>query len=228
MVGNYMALLLAEDDPKISKHLIYLLSKDGYQVDHAVDGEEALMYAGMNEYEIIILDWMMPIMSGDIVCQTLRARQYSGGILMLTARDTLDDKIRGLEFGADDYLVKPFEYRELLARIKALERRSSKAIQSDLLIIGRFSMDRAKQIVYSDGELLNLSKREYQLFSLLLENAGTIVPRDTLIDRVWGIDGEVSQNNLDAFIRLLRKKVEVSGKKRTIVNARGIGYKVEV
>jgi DNA-binding response OmpR family regulator len=223
-----MPLLLAEDDPKISKLLVHLLSKDGYQIDHAVDGAQALMYAEMNDYEVIILDWMMPLVSGDQVCITLRERKYAGGILMLTAKDTLEDKIRGLEYGADDYLVKPFEYRELLARIKALERRSSKAIKSDILKLGRFSMDRAKQVVFSDGELLNLSKREFQLFSLLLENSGNIVPRDTLIDRVWGIDGDISQNNLDAFIRLLRKKVEVEGKARTIINVRGIGYKIEV
>jgi DNA-binding response OmpR family regulator len=223
-----MLILLAEDDPKISKLLLHLLNKDGYQVDHAVDGGEVLMYHGMNQYEVIILDWMMPIMSGIEACIELRKQKYMGGILMLTAKDSLDDKVTGLEAGADDYLVKPFEYRELLARINALSRRSSKGLHEDLLLAGPFEMNRATKTITYNGSTINLSHREYQLFSLLLENNGKVVPRGTIIDRVWGIDGDVSPNNLDAFIRLLRKKIERPESPRFILNVRGIGYKVEV
>lgn len=223
-----MLILLAEDDPKIASLLIQLLSKDGYQVDHAKDGEEALMYFQINTYELIILDWMMPYLSGIEVCAKLRQENYTGGILMLTAKDTLDDKVVGLEVGADDYLVKPFEYRELKARIIALARRSDRKIQVDLVTKGIFSINRSLQIAYYRKELIGLSKREFQLFSLLFENQGNAVPRELIVDKVWGIDGEISNNNLDAFIRLLRKKLKTYDDRKIIVNVRGIGYKLEV
>lgn len=223
-----MLLLLAEDDPKIAKLLLHLLRKDGYQVDYAKDGEEALMYAGMNTYELMILDWMMPYMSGIDVCRNLRAQNYAGGLLMLTAKDTLDDKVIGLEAGADDYLVKPFEYRELKARIVALARRSERQLQKDTITKGVFGISRILQIAYYKGRSISLSKREFQLFSLLFENQGNPVPRGLIIDKVWGIDGEVSDNNLDAFIRLLRKKLKFYEGRPTIINVRGIGFKLEV
>lgn len=223
-----MLILLAEDDPKIAKLLIHLFGKDGYQVDHAKDGVEALLYVDMNQYEVIILDWMMPNKSGIEVLEALREMNYSGGILMLTAKDTLDDKIEGLENGADDYLGKPFEYRELLARVKALSRRSAKKLQEDFVLVGPFTLDRQHKRVLYGTEDLALSNREFQVFSLLLENNHHIVQRDVMIDRIWGIDQEVSQNNLEAFIRLLRKKIEKVAGANVIHNVRGIGYKVEV
>ncbi len=223
-----MLILLAEDDPKIANLLIQLLSKDGYQVDHAKDGEEAIMYFQMNTYELIILDWMMPYLSGIEVCARLREDNYTGGILMLTAKDTLDDKVVGLEVGADDYLVKPFEYRELKARIIALARRSDRKIQVDLVTKGLFSINRPLQIAYYNKEIIGLSKREFQLFSLLFENQGNAVPRHLIVDKVWGIDGEISNNNLDTFIKLLRKKLKKYDDRKIIVNVRGIGYKLEV
>jgi len=223
-----MLILLAEDDPKIANLLIQLLSKDGYQVDHAKDGEEAIMYFQMNTYELIILDWMMPYLSGIEVCARLREDNYTGGILMLTAKDTLDDKVVGLEVGADDYLVKPFEYRELKARIIALARRSDRKIQVDIVTKGIFSINRSLQIAYYRKELMGLTKREFQLFSLLFENQGNAVPRDLIVDKVWGIDGEISNNNLDAFIKLLRKKLKTYDDRKIIVNVRGVGYKLEV
>lgn len=223
-----MLILLAEDDPKISKLLVHLLNKDGHQVDHANDGEEALMYYELNDYEVIILDWMMPVLDGIKTCAKLREKGFANGILMLTAKDTLDDKVIGLESGADDYLVKPFEYRELSARLKALSRRSRNKIKSDVSIKGSFSIDRSLQRAFYNNKQLEFTKREFQLFSLLFENEGAAVPRATIIDRVWGIDGDVSNNNLDAFIRLLRKKIKKVVSKKVIINVRGIGYKLEV
>jgi len=222
-----MLILLAEDDPKIAELLIHLFKKDGYQIDHAKDGVEALLYTENNQYDIILLDWMMPEKSGLEVCETLRSRHYNGGILMLTARDTLDDKIIGLESGADDYLIKPFEYKELLARVKALSRRSTQKLNDDLLVIGDYTLDRVHKIVLYRNSDLSLSSREFQLLSLLLENNRQVVPRDVIIDRVWGLDQEITQNNLDVFIKLLRKKIEKSTNDNIILNVRGIGYKTE-
>jgi len=223
-----MLILLAEDDPKISKLLVHLLNKDGHQVDLAINGEEAIMYNEINDYEIIILDWMMPVMDGIEACEKLRIKGFANGILMLTAKDTLDDKVVGLESGADDYLVKPFEYRELSARLKALSRRSVKKIKSDISVKGVFSIDRSLQRAFYKDKQLEFTKREYQLFSLLFENEGNAVPREIIIDRVWGIDGDISNNNLDAFIRLLRKKIGKIVDQKIIINVRGIGYKLEV
>ncbi len=223
-----MLILLAEDDPKIAKLLIHMFGKDGYQVDHAKDGAEALLYASMNYYDVVILDWMMPNKSGIEVLHELRLAGQNCGVLMLTAKDTIDDKIEGLENGADDYLSKPFEYRELLARVKAISRRSTNSLIKDEIEIGPFTLDRQHKRVLYLSEDIGLSNREYQVFSLLLENNHRIVPREVMLDRIWGIDQEVSQNNLEAFIRLLRKKIEKSAGKQVILNVRGIGYKVEV
>jgi len=221
-------LLLAEDDARIARHLVKLLKQDGFGVDHVLDGLDALAYAEANSYDLIILDWMMPGRDGLSVCRELRNRHYDGGILMLTAKDTLDNKIDGLEAGADDYLIKPFEYRELLARIKALSRRSRKTLAEDALRVGPFLADRNTHTVTRNGEVLGLSRREFQIFLLLLENHGRIVPRETLLDRVWGLDGEVTTNNLDAHLRLLRKKLESPATPKCIINVRGLGYRLEV
>lgn len=221
-------LLLAEDDARIARHLVKLLEQDGFSVDHVVNGLDALDYAESNLYELLILDWMMPGKDGLSVCAELRRKGYEGGILMLTARDTLDNKISGLEAGADDYLVKPFEYRELLARIHALARRSKRAISPDILTVGPFVIDRATSTVNRQGTVLSLSRREYQLFLILLENNRRIVSRETLLDRIWGLDGDVTPNNVDAHIRLLRKKVEAPGTGKIITNVRGLGYRLEV
>lgn len=223
-----MLLLLVEDDLKISKLLLNLLRQEGHQVDHAVNGEEALMYIDLNDYQVVILDWMMPILNGIDTCNNLRKKGYNGGILMLTAKDTLDDKVIGLEAGADDYLIKPFEFRELSARLKALSRRSVKIIQKKRIYKGEYSIDRQMQAAFYKDSQMDLSRREYQLFSLLFENNGLAIPRNTIIDLVWGVDGEISENNLDAFIRLLRKKIAHFDNRKVLFNVRGIGYKLEV
>ncbi len=221
-------ILLAEDEVKIAKLLIHLLKKEGYEVDHATNGLEALDYLSMNTYDIIILDWMMPEMDGIEACKEMRLRGYEGGILMLTAKDTLDDKIIGLESGADDYLIKPFEFRELRARLRALERRSNKSIRRDEMVKGAFKIDRSQQKAYYKEAAFDFSKKEYLLFELLFENIGKTITRATIIDRVWGIDGEITENNLEAYIRLLRKKINTKCKDKVIVTVRGIGYKMEV
>jgi len=221
-----MLILLAEDEPKIAKLIIDLLSKDGYQVDYAHNGEEAMLYCKNNNYDVVILDWMMPVLDGKEACIKLRSTGYNGAILMLTAKDSLNDKIIGLESGADDYLIKPFEYLELLARLKALSRRSTMKLKKDIQTIADITLNRATKTVHKNKQVVNLSKREYQLFTLLFENAGQVIPREVLMDRVWGIDGNITANNLDVHIRLLRKKIE-NKEKQVIKNIRGIGYMLE-
>ena len=222
-----MIILLAEDDPKISRLLIELLGKDGYQVDHAHDGEEVMAYVEANTYDLIIMDWMMPKMDGLETIKRLRMQGYGGGILMLTAKDSLQNKVEGFQTGADDYLVKPFAYEELHMRIIALIRRSKEGILKDELKVGPLTISRGHNSVTYQGTAIDLSKRSYQLLLVLAENAGQIIPRDRLIDLVWGIDSEITPNNLDAHIRLLRKKIETKTY-QPIVNVRGIGYKMEV
>lgn len=220
-------LLLVEDDPKIAKPLIQLFQKHGYSVDHASNGAEVFEFTEMNDYDLIILDWMLPEMQGIDVCKKLRASQFTKGILMLTAKDTLDNKLDGFEAGADDYLVKPFEFRELLARVKSLLLRSNQSLRSVSREIGDFKIDLSLRNISLLGENLNLSNREYQVMELLLTNNGNIIPREMIIDKIWGLDQEVTSNNLDAFIRLLRKKLEKVSKKSYLINIRGIGYKME-
>ncbi len=222
-----MPILIAEDDLRLAKNLVYLLKKDGYQVDHAKDGEEALLYCESNAYDVVILDWMMPVMSGIDVCRHLRKQHFQNGILLLTAKDTLDDKVRGLDAGADDYLIKPFEFSELSARIRALLRRSSKDIYIETIQVGPFQIDRQNFRIFYDGIDLELTRKEYELLDLLLENNGQILPKDTLINRVWGLDQDNGSNNLEAYIRLLRRKLSVYNHKKIIKNIRGIGYKTE-
>lgn len=221
-----MIILLAEDDPKISRLLLELLGKDGYQVDHAHDGEEVMEYVEANTYDLIIMDWMMPKMDGLDAVKQLRMKGFCGGILMLTAKDSIQNKVEGFEAGVDDYLVKPFAYEELHMRIIALIRRSRDGILKDELKVGPITINRGHNSVVFNGIAIDLSKRAYQLLLVLAENAGQIIPRERLIDLVWGMDLEITPNNLDAHIRLLRKKIETKTYK-PIVNVRGIGYKME-
>jgi DNA-binding response OmpR family regulator len=170
---------------------------------------------------------MMPGLPGTQACRQLRQDGYEKAILFLTARDAVEDRVAGLDAGGDDYLVKPFEFAELLARLRALGRRSSQHIQPDTVTIGEFTLDRMSKTVRRGGELIQLSPREYQLFDLLVQNAGIVVPRDIILDRVWGLESEVSSNNIDSYVKIIRRKLRL-GEGRTIIKTvRGVGYKLE-
>lgn len=222
-----MYILLAEDDKKLGKLLNYLLEKEGFTVDWVVDGEDAYHYAISAEYDLILLDWMMPGMEGIEVCRRLREDQYDGAILMLTAKDELDNRVMGLDAGADDYLVKPFEFEELFARIRALLRRKDKPIVRDTITAGSLTLDRNNHILMKNGREIPLTSREFRLMELFMVNPGQVLPRDLILDRIWGMDGEVNSNTLDAYIRLLRKKIEDRDEHRYIKNVRGVGYRLE-
>jgi DNA-binding response OmpR family regulator len=223
-----MIILLAEDDERLARMLIHLLKKDGHTIDHANDGIEASSYLGSNSYDVAILDWMMPGKTGIEVCYDARKSGYSGAILMLTAKDTTGDKVEGLEKGDDDYLVKPFEYEELHARLKALSRRSGIDLRSDVYSVANIRIDRGLMRASIGDHDMGLSKREFSLLDLLASNPGQTIPRQTIIDRVWGMDSTPTDNNLDAFIKLLRRKFDKHGMGSSIRTVRGIGYRLEV
>lgn len=222
-----MLLLLAEDDKRLGNLVVHMLKKEKHQVDWVQNGEDALLFAKNSDYDLIILDWMMPKKDGITVCKELRSNGYDGAILMVTAKDGLEDRVKGLDYGADDYIVKPFEFAELFARIRALQRRISKPlVQDEILTVGTIQLNVITHVVEKDGQEIQLTPKEYQLLELFLRNPNQTLPRDLLIDRIWGYDAEVNSNNLDALVRLLRKKIEDDGT-HLIQNIRGVGYKIE-
>ncbi|WP_458413595.1 response regulator transcription factor [Schinkia sp. CFF1] len=222
-----MLLLLAEDDKRLGNLVVHMLRKEKHQVDWVLNGVDALLYAKNTNYDLIILDWMMPKKDGITVCKELRACGYDGAILMVTAKDGLEDRVKGLDYGADDYIVKPFEFAELFARIRALQRRISKPlVQEEILTAGPIRLNVVTHVVEKDGQEIQLTPKEYQLLELFLRNPNQTLPRDLLIDRIWGFDAEVNSNNLDALVRLLRKKIDDDGL-HLIQNIRGVGYKIE-
>ena len=222
-----MKVLLAEDDIRLGRLIKHMLETEHHQVHWMVRGDEALSAATDGAFDILVLDWMMPGLSGIELCRQLRADGYVRPILMLTARDALDDKIAGLDSGADDYLVKPFEFAELYARLRALSRRGEAPLKEDVVEMGNWLLDRNHRLLSREGADVQLSAREFQLLDLLAQNKGRVLPRELLLDRIWGFDSEVSENTLDAYIRLLRKKIDQPGDRPLISTVRGVGYKVD-
>ncbi|WP_391120935.1 response regulator transcription factor [Psychrobacillus sp. L3] len=223
-----MKILLAEDDLRLGKLLEHMLKrKEGYNVEWYTNGREAFEYATESHYDVLILDWMLPELDGISVCQNLRQNGYTGAILILTAKDNVLDRVKGLDSGADDYLTKPFEFEELFARIRVLARRNYAPLQEDVVIFGNLKMDRTKHTLHRHGVEISLTPKEFQLLDLLIRNKGKVLTREIILDRVWGYNAEVTSNSVDAYIRLLRKKVDEEGKKTIICNIRGVGYSVE-
>ena len=222
-----MKVLLAEDDVRLGRLVKHMLETEQHQVQWVVRGDEALAAATDGGFDVLVLDWMMPELSGVELCRRLRDDGYARPILMLTARDALDDRIAGLDSGADDYLVKPFEFGELFARLRALSRRGETPLKEDLLEMGNWVLDRNHRVLRREDVEVQLSAREFQLLDLLAQNKGRVLTREMLLDRVWGLGSEVSENTLDAYIRLLRKKLDQPGDRPMITTVRGVGYKVE-
>jgi DNA-binding response OmpR family regulator len=222
-----MRVLLAEDDLVLGKLIQYMLRKQGILTDWVQRGDTAYQQALENEYDIVILDWMMPVETGISVCHRLRMAGYQPAILLLTARDAVEDRVTGLDVGADDYLVKPFEKMELLARLRALMRRTQNKLQQDIIQLGQFTLNRTLEMLSEDAVEINLSPREFQLLDLLVQNKGSVVPREVIFDRVWGRESEVGLNCIDFYIKSLRKKMNLSKEKPLIHTVRGVGYKLE-
>ena len=222
-----MRILLAEDDKRLGKLIKYMLEQNQIQVEWVQDGSAIYDYSTYTDYDILVLDWMMPGESGVDACRRLRKAGYERAILMLTARDSVEDRVTGLDAGADDYLVKPFEFAELLARLRALGRRSTQKIQQEVVEVGGFTLNRTSKVLKRGDQVIQLSPREFQLFDLLAQNAGIVVPRDIILDRIWGLESDVSSNNIDSYMKILRKKLDVGDGKSLIKTVRGFGYKLE-
>jgi DNA-binding response OmpR family regulator len=223
-----MNILLAEDDARLGELIVYMLKKKaGYKAEWVQEGDDALYYAESTHYDVLILDWMMPNGTGIEVCSKLRKNGYSGAILMLTAKDSVQDRIVGLDSGADDYLVKPFEIDELLARIRALSRRNYAPILEEEVEIHDIVLNRQSHAVRMEDQEVQLSPREFQLLDLLVQNRGQVLPRDVILERIWGFDADVTTKTIDATVKLIRKKLGSLGKQDLLQSIRGVGYKLE-
>lgn len=223
-----MKILLAEDDDRLGKILEHMLKrKEGHSVEWYKNGADAYEYALSSHYDVLILDWMLPELDGISVCQKLRQNGYTGAILILTAKDSVLDRVKGLYSGADDYLTKPFEFEELFARIRVLARRNYAPLQEDVVIFGDLTIDRTKHTLHRNGIEIFLTPKEFHLLDLLIRNKGKVLTREVILDRVWGYNAEVGSNSVDAYIKLLRKKLDETGKKDIISNIRGVGYSIE-
>ena len=220
-------VLLAEDDTKLGKLISYMLMQNRVQVEWIQNGADIFEYAMYSEYDILILDWMMPNVSGIDACRQLRDAGYERAILMLTAKDSVEDRVTGLDAGADDYLVKPFEFDELLARLRALSRRSTQKIQQEVVEVGEFTLNRTTKVLKKKNQIIQLSPREFQLFDLLSQNLGVVVPREIILDRIWGSERDITSNNIDSYMKILRKKLNDVDGSITIKTVRGIGYRLE-
>ncbi|WP_026678750.1 response regulator transcription factor [Fictibacillus gelatini] len=224
-----MNVLLAEDDLRLGKLIVHMLKKTGeYKIDWVTTGNDAFDYALMSHYDVLILDWMMPEGDGVEVCRRLRKQDYSGAILILTAKDAVQDRVAGLDSGADDYLIKPFEIDELLARLRALSRRNYAPIVEETVDLHGLVLNRTSYTIHRGNKHIQLTPREFQLFDLLVRNKGQVLPRDIILDRVWGFDADVSIKIVDATVKLLRKKLHMLIHQELIQSKRGVGYKLEI
>jgi DNA-binding response OmpR family regulator len=220
-----MRVLIVEDDRKLARQLKKGMDESGYAATVAFDGREGLDAAITGGFDVLILDVMLPSLDGISIVQRLRQRRIGTPILLLTARDTAEDIIGGLDSGADDYLTKPFSFHVLLARLRALERRRH-ADPSTVLSIADLSLDPATHEVKRAASTVSLSPTEFGILELLMRNTGRVITRDRLIEAVWGHDRDVQSNTLDVFIRQLRSKIEPAGAAKLLHTIRGIGYTV--
>jgi len=218
-----MRILIVEDDRKLARQLKKGVDESGHFSTLAFDGREGLDAAQGSEFDVLVLDVMLPKMDGISVVRQLRQMRVGTPILLLTARDTPDDISTGLDAGADDYLTKPFAFKVLLARLRALARRRQVDPQT-LLRIGDLSLDPATHEVRRSGNLISLSRTEFVILEMLMRNPGRVIVRARLIEAVWGHERDVQSNTLDVFIRQLRTKIEPPGSSKLLHTIRGIGY----
>ncbi|WP_461030357.1 response regulator transcription factor [Streptomyces sparsus] len=224
-----MSVLIVDDEPAVRAALRRSLAFEGYETAEAVDGLDALAQVAARPPELIVLDVQMPRMDGLTAARRLRSQGVTLPILMLTARDTVGDRVTGLDAGADDYLVKPFELDELLARVRALLRRSSYASAPEdedtrLLAFADLRMDLGTREVTRGDRRVDLTRTEFTLLELLLQNPRQVLTRDQILQAVWGFDFEPSSNSLDVYVMYLRRKTEAGGEPRLVQTVRGVGY----
>lgn len=222
-----MRILLVDDEVELTDPLSRLLNREGYSVEVAYDGASGSELASQSVYDLLILDWMLPQLSGLEVCQQLRSQGKNTPVLFLTAKDTLDDRVMGLDAGADDYLVKPFELRELLARVRALLRRSATTDtpNSQRLRVATLELDLDNQLADREGRLIELSEKESQLLEYLMRHPGQLLTHEQIYQHLWAEDKLPSSNVLAALMRLLRRKIEAKGETPLIYTVYGKGYR---
>lgn len=216
-------VLIIEDDPQITSFLRRGLLYEGYQVEASADGETGLIAARDRPPDVVILDIMLPGISGLEVCRRMRSAS-DVPILILTAKDAVPDRVAGLDAGADDYLVKPFAFDELLARLRAILRRRQPVAQQEVLSLGNLTMNLATREVYRGQRRIDLTAKEFDVLELFLRNPRQVLTRDLLYERIWGYDFSGESNIIEVYIRYLRTKLEAGGEPRLLHTVRGVGY----
>ncbi len=216
-------VLIVEDEISLSRIITKRLREEGYSVDACLDGQEGSCFAEMAEYDCIILDWMLPGMDGLSLLKNLRSKGITTPVLILTARDAIEDRVAGLDTGADDYLVKPFSFDELLARLRAILRRPGES-KGTTLSIADLTLDTVSHSVTRSDNILELTSKEYAVLEYLLRNKGRILTRSQIAEHVWSYDFDYSSNIVDVYIRYLRGKIDDGFDKKLIHTIRGSGY----
>ena len=222
-----MRILLVEDEVRLSQALVEIFQKNRYGVDAVYSGQEGLKYAQSGIYDAIILDIMLPGMDGITILKTLREEKNQVPVLLLTAKDDISDKVKGLDCGADDYMTKPFSTDELLARVRALTRRKGD-VKEETVTLGDLVLNKNNcELQKVGGEAIKLSLKEFQIIDLLFENPHQIIKKERIIEKIWGGDSDAEYNNVEVYISFIRKKMEQLKVKTQIRTARGIGYSLE-
>lgn len=223
----FMRILLVDDEVELTDPLTRVLTREGYSVDVAYDGEAGSQLATQESYDLLILDWMLPGKTGLEICQQLRRAGKTTPVLFLTAKDTIDDRVQGLDAGADDYLVKPFELRELLARVRALLRRSAdiNPATAQRLQVADLELDCENQLAYRSGRAIELSEKESQLLEYFMRHNNQLLTHTQIHQHLWKEDEQPSSNVLAALIRLLRRKIEAPGETPLVHTVYGKGYR---
>lgn len=222
-----MRLLLVEDDPSLSASLRRALEAQKFAVTSVADGDSGLTELSSNDYQLAILDVLLPKRDGFALCSEARKQGITTPILMLTARDAVNDRVAGLNSGADDYLPKPFAFPELLARVHALLRRPHNDLRPRVVTVGDLSIDVLRHQAQKGGKPLQLTKTEYRLLLYLMENAGIVLTKDSMLDRLWGADHGGNSNILEVYIKMLRRKLDDGAGNTYIRTVRGVGYTID-
>ena len=221
-----MRILIVEDETRLAETLRQLLEDQRYQVDTVYDGADGVDYGLAGQYDLIILDVMLPKVDGFQAAQRLRAAHVSTPILMLTARDEVSDKFSGLDCGADDYMTKPFDTGELMARVRARTRRQGEVL-GDVLTAGDLSLDCTSRLLSAGERSVRLGFKEFEVLRLLMVNSGAVVTKETIISKIWGLDSEAEDNNVEVYISFLRKKLAYLNSRASISTVRKVGYFLE-
>ena len=218
-----MRVLVVEDAKDMNRLIVKTLTRAGYSVDGCYNGEEALDFLAGAEYDAILLDVMMPKMDGYALLEKLRSQGMDTPVLFLTARDAISDRVKGLDLGADDYLVKPFDFEELLARIRAMTRKKA-GKRSNVFTLGDLQVDAQSHTVTRGGQEINLLPKEFTIVEYMIRNQGTVLSREQLENQIWNYERSGSSNNIDVYISKLRKKIDGDGQSRLLHTIRGVGW----